>query len=307
VSGCAFSEVQRLSSICVPLSVEKLALNCFSSCSGLRTVTFECDSRLSCIEDYAFGWCYVLSSICLPPLLKHLNPFAFAETQLRDISVANGNCSFKVVGHFLMDFRCRVVERSFGKTAEVIVPRTVEALSPGCFATCRTLSRVTFESACQLLSIGNYAFLDCSRFSALCIPSSVQQVRQKCFLGCTALSTITFASNSTLPCLGDFSFSQSEILSICIPASVEKLGDHCFAQCASLSTVTFECGSRLSRIGDSVFSQCVQLSSICIPLSPHSLLSEYRNLLKIISTTGPLVDRTPTVASSPQIAPANRR
>jgi hypothetical protein len=183
VGGFAFSECQRLSSISVPPSVEKLAVNCFFSCSGLRTVTFEPDSRLSCIEDYAFNCCYALSSICLPPLLTHLNPFTFAETQLRDISVANGNCSYKVVGHFLMDFRCRVVERSFARTAEVIVPRTVEALSPGSFATCRTVSRVTFESACQLLSIGDYAFLDCSKLSSLCIPSSVQQIGQKCFLG----------------------------------------------------------------------------------------------------------------------------
>jgi hypothetical protein len=39
---------------------------CFCGCETLSTVTFETDSKLSRIEQYAFWHCSSLSSICIP-------------------------------------------------------------------------------------------------------------------------------------------------------------------------------------------------------------------------------------------------
>jgi hypothetical protein len=43
--------------ICIPSSVEKICEYCFNGCKSLSTTTFEPDSKLSCIEGSAFGYC----------------------------------------------------------------------------------------------------------------------------------------------------------------------------------------------------------------------------------------------------------
>jgi hypothetical protein len=52
--------------ICIPSSVEIICEFCFSCCQTLSTVSFERESTLSRIEQYAFQCCLSLSSICIP-------------------------------------------------------------------------------------------------------------------------------------------------------------------------------------------------------------------------------------------------
>jgi hypothetical protein len=63
--------------ICVPSTIEKLGDHCFSSCKSLLAVTFEFNSKVSYIEDSAFGYCPSLLSFCVPSYVGVLGQWAF--------------------------------------------------------------------------------------------------------------------------------------------------------------------------------------------------------------------------------------
>jgi hypothetical protein len=50
--------------------VEKICESCFYECKSLSTITFECNSKLSCIERSAFRHCSSLSTIYAPASLQ---------------------------------------------------------------------------------------------------------------------------------------------------------------------------------------------------------------------------------------------
>jgi hypothetical protein len=64
---------------------------------------------------------------------------------------------------------------------------------------------------------------------------------------------------------------------------------HCFCGCWSLSTVIFETGSQLSAVHGSLFSGCSSLTTIVVPASLATILSDYAGLLKVVG--GGVVDR----------------
>jgi hypothetical protein len=102
----AFSNCSSLSSICIPSSVEMLGEECFNSCKSLRSLTFETGSKLSYIEKFAFAYCSSLSSIWLPPGLLVIVRGALNHTSLEEISVGEDSSTFKIKGHFLVNFGC---------------------------------------------------------------------------------------------------------------------------------------------------------------------------------------------------------
>jgi hypothetical protein len=222
-------------------------------------------------------------SICLPSAIQQLDPWALAEANLQDISIGDGNLTFKVADHFLMDFRGTIVKRYFGTDPIVTIRKGVETLEEGCFCRCKTVSSVTFESGSIVSRIGGSAFQYCDQLSSICIPSSVERIAHSCFHSCRSLSSVTFESGSRLSSIETYAFLHCAMLSsICIPASVTELGDSCFWGCSSLLMVTFEPGSRLARIHKSAFSRVSRSLSIRIPSSLQSVFGHYRQFLDVI-------------------------
>jgi hypothetical protein len=86
---------------------------------------------------------------------------ALVAPNLQDIVIEEGNLSFKVRGNFIVDFEGLSMVRYFGQLCEVTIWRNIRKLSSGCFAECRTVSNVIFESDSQLSCIESYAFSDC--------------------------------------------------------------------------------------------------------------------------------------------------
>jgi hypothetical protein len=175
-----------------------------------------------CIEKYAIYVCSSLSSICLPSELVKLGNSGLVAANLRDISIAEGNCHFKVCGNFLFDFDCVSLKRYFGNAKELMIANNVETIGGGCFKGCEDLLHVIFESGSQVSCIESYAFCQCSLLSSICIPSSVEKLCKSCFYNCGSLSTLTFESNSKLSCLEKSALRDcSSHSSIYIPSSVD--------------------------------------------------------------------------------------
>ena len=123
-----------------------------------------------------------------------------------------------------------------------------------------TLNGTTYS----VTSIGDRAFLICSKLTSISIPQTVTRIGDFAFSSCAGLTSISIPNNVTS--VGNFAFSGCAALThITIPKSVTSIGDNAFAGCSGLDYVTISEG--VTSIGKEAFYGCSQISSITIPKS----------------------------------------
>jgi hypothetical protein len=269
--------------LCIPSSVAIVCESCFIGCEALSLVAFEFNSKLSRIENLAFGnrWsmpedafvpimqaCSSLSSICIPSSVEVLRQSSFSGC------IALSVLTFESGSQLSLIEKCAF--EGCSSLSSICIPSSVEIIGEDCFSGCKALRTVRFEADSKLARIEDYAFEYCSSLSSIYIPPGLVH------LGCLAFFDTPFcdisidAANlefSLLDCflvnhdgrtivLGGWNASE-----LTIPASIEELGCGCFAGRQMLSIVRFENDSRVSRIEKFAFQYCSSLSSICIPYS----------------------------------------
>jgi hypothetical protein len=198
--------------------------------------------------------------------VQHLVRLTFAGRNL-NISVADGNCHFRIGGDFVLDCEGVSIKRHVGHTGEVTIPNTIERWDAGCLAGSERISTVTFKQDSRLLRIDDSAFA-LSSVSSICIPSSVEKLGANSFFN----ARVCGLPHSNLAAV--FRFSKTlyfRSVHYCIPTSIKKFGDKYFSQCDSLCAVTFEARSRFLSIGKSAFALCQLLSEISMPSSVDKL------------------------------------
>ena len=89
-----------------------------------------------------------------------------------------------------------------------------------------------------MISIGNFAFSDCTGLTSITIPNSVTNIGGYAFDGCTGLTNIT------------------------IPNSVTKIGYEAFAYCCNIKSLTI--GNSIKSIGTGDFSGCSALKELSL-------------------------------------------
>ena len=121
---------------------------------------------------------------------------------------------------------------------------------------------------CEVTSVGERAFYNCSSLTSITIPENSQltSIGSSAFSGCSSLTSITLPENSQLTSIGESAFSGcSNLTSITIPEGVTSIGNSTFYNCSSLTSITIPENSQLTGIGSSAFSGCSSLTSITIP------------------------------------------
>ena len=127
-------------------------------------------------------------------------------------------------------------------------------------------------------SIGNYAFVDCSKLTSVTIPSSVTSIRYGAFSNCDGLKevhiaditkwcTLSFGSYHANPLYyaNNLYVNGSLVTDLIIPNSVTSIGAFAFYGCSSLTSVTIPNG--VTSIGHYTFHGCSSLTSVIIPNS----------------------------------------
>jgi hypothetical protein len=211
--------------------------------------------------------------------VQFINGSAFEGTKLNSISVEEGNDIFHVEHEFLIDIVHHTLIRTFSDSSHIEIPRTIEILGSFCFASCQSVSSISFESGSQLKRIEAFAFLS-SSLQSIVIPRSVQFIDDSAFEE-TKLNLIsTEAGNDIFHVEHEFliDIEHDELVrvfsissSIEISRTIEILGSAWVLRYESLSSISFESNSRLKRIESSAFSFS-PLQSIDIPRSVHSLM-----------------------------------
>ena len=119
-----------------------------------------------------------------------------------------------------------------------------------------------------VVSIGDYAFYNCTMPVSISIPNSVTHIGHAALSGCTGLSSVTIPNSVTS--IGDQAFQYcTGLTSISIPNSVTSIGDYVFANCTGLTSVTIP--NSVTYIGRWAFEECTGLTSITIPSSVTSI------------------------------------
>ena len=182
----AFMNCDSLKSVSIPASVESIGQGAFDG-SGVKTVTFEENSKLKNIGEAAFMACESLESVSIPASVESIEKAAFSDCEGLKTVVFEGNSKLKSIE--LNTFEtCKSLE-------SVSIPAGVESIGEGAFCACESLKSVSIPASVE--SIGKSAFSGCTSLESVSIPASVESIGESAFYYCIKLSFITLPASAT--------------------------------------------------------------------------------------------------------------
>ena len=269
----------QIGSLKIPKSVTTIGDHAFYLCSSLTSLTFEDESSLQTIGNYAFAGT------------------VYAKEEAWKTGYGGSRVTVK----------CKHTE-VLPKFTSLEIPKSVQTIGDYAFYLSSSLIDLTFETGSLLESIGSYAFAGLQyseitptedgnaaetteykevlpKFTSLEIPKSVTTIGNYAFYLNGNLSTLTFDDDSLLEEIGSYAFSGitleddetnehdvvPKISSVKIPKTVTEIGDRAFYYNKTLSTLTFDPQSQLQTIGNSAFANCPAIGEIILPGSVTTL------------------------------------
>ena len=322
IGDYAFFLCSNLSSITIPNSVTTIGNEAFAGCFGLTSINVDDNNphylsengilfnkskttliqypaekidvayiipnSVTTIGDWAFYYCFNLSTVTIPNSVTTIEKRAFAGcTDLTAVTIPN---SVKTIGDEAFAY-------CIGLTS-VTIPNSVTTLGNEAFSNCSGLSTVIISNS--VTTIGTYTFAYCDGLTAVTIPNSVTTIEERAFADCTGLTAVTIPNGVTTiekqafyGCIG--------LTSVTIPNSVTAIGDYAFFDCRSLiaidvddsnknyssengvlfnksktiliqypaakTDVTYNIPDIVTAIGDWAFVRCYGLTAVTIPNS----------------------------------------
>ena len=161
-SGCTLGLGHNSSSYCVMGSIGN---NGRVYCNMLQKVEIGAGTS---IGNYAFYYCYSLSSVVIPNSVTSIGGSAF--------------------------YSCYSL-------SSVVIPNSVTSIGNYVFYNCYSLSSVTIPNS--VTSIGNYVFYNCYSLSSVVIPNSVTSIGGSAFYNCYGMAFYDFSNHTSVPTLSN--------------------------------------------------------------------------------------------------------
>ena len=287
IGSCAFEECKNLTSIAIPNSVTLIDEAAFRGCSGLTSISIP--DSITSIGDYAFYGCSGLTSISIPNGVASIGNYTFYLCSgLKSINMPN---SVAKIGSYAFGY-CT------GLTS-ISIPEKVTSINVSAFSYCKGLEIIIVDEkntvydsrencnaiiksetneliyGCKatvipdsVVSIGDYAFYECSGLTSISIPNSVISIGNSAFRNCSDLTSISMSDGVTS--IGASAFSGcSGLISINIPDSVTNIGDSAFSSCGDLTSISIP--DSVTNIGSNAFSYCGNLTSVVMSKNVTSI------------------------------------
>lgn len=210
------------------------------------------------IGEYAFSYCYSLTSVTIPNSVNSIKAFAFNFcNSLTSINLPN---SLNSIESYVFN-QCKAL-------TSIEIPNSVTSIGEFAFNCCMSLTSISIPNS--VTYIGEGAFSCCSSLTSFTIPNAVTSIERGVFAGCSSLSSINIPNSVTI--IGWFAFEGCESLaSIEIPNSVYLIHNGAFCNCSSLTSITIP--DSVSFIGYRAFSSCNSLTSINVSVNNPNFTS----------------------------------
>lgn len=246
----------------------------------VKSVTFEAESGLKEIGDYAFSAANLSGEVILPQSVEILGEGAFRGTACTKFTFEAGS-KMTAMGDSVF--------ANCGKLTEVEnFPSGITKIPDSSFMSDKVLAKVTYAapekmtgigasafSGCEVLvsdasyspitenmvTIGASAFMGCKgeQFTTVTIPASVTKLEQNTFANCLSLATVTFTNTESVTEIAAMCFANDGALTECeLPAKLEVLGDSAFGA-TGLTGVRIPVTLREAK---QPFSKCQQIGQI---------------------------------------------
>lgn len=137
------------------------------------------------------------------------------------------------------------------------IPNNVVTIGEFAFDDCSSLTSITIPNS--VTSIGSFAFSGCRSLTSIIIPDNVTSISDHVFNGCSGLTNITIPGGVTSIDSCAF-YGCSSLMSITIPSSVTSIGGGAFGWCKSLMSITIP--ESVTSVGSDAFRYCYELKSI---------------------------------------------
>lgn len=155
--------------------VEEIKPFIFKGLSWIKQVSFEKNSKLKRIGEFAFANCNNLISIEIPNSVTSIGSSAFWDcSKLTSITIPEGVTSIEDLAFF----HC-------GSLKRVTIPSSVTSIGNEAFRYCNSLTSIEIPEG--VTSIGVSAFNWCGSLKSIKIPDSVTSIGSFAFYGCSNL------------------------------------------------------------------------------------------------------------------------
>jgi hypothetical protein len=231
------SNANNLISIRIPDSVTTLNNNVMQNCAKLTNIIINSHtSRLRNLPFFGFSGNTKLTSFTYPDSLVSI-----------DRGVLDGCTSLKTI-------TCKT-NAQLGNGASylanvpnVIISNASNLIAGSMFLNYTLITSVTFESPCQVTTIGGSAFQGCSALTLFSFPDSITSIQGSAFYNCNKMTPIVLTNN--IRSIGQWTFRNTAISSIIFPNSVTTFGENAILGCINLTSVTINSNYSLRSIVD---------------------------------------------------------
>ena len=254
----AFYQCRSLNTVYLGDCVKSIGDLAFANCEDLTWI--EIPNSVVSIGGGCFLGCKQLTQVDLGESLSSIGGSAFSSCRrLERINVDSKNETYKSVNGILFKKDgSEICAYPAGKSATTYkVPADVKRIGNDAFIDCEKLTAIVLPET--LTSIGVSAFLDCKGLRKMTLPNSVKTIENNAFKGCLALDSILFPKS--LVTIGDYAFSECEELeTVIIPNSVQEIGMRAFRYCRGLKSVTL--GQSLKSVPEDAFAGCSNIREV---------------------------------------------
>lgn len=306
IQNSAFYGFTSLASIYLPNTITQISSNAFYNCDALTSI--DLPDNLKSILSYAFYDCDSLTSLTTPSTLKTIGGYAFYSCgALASVTL---NYGLETIGDSYAFYYCPITSITIPSTVtflgvgtfertsltSIAIPKSVQELRGSTFMNCEALKTVTFESVSSVSSIGENAFLGCSKLTSIVLPNSVKSIGGSAFKYCSSMTSITMPDKLTS--LGAIAFQGcSKLTSIVMPQGLTAINSYTFQDCAKLASVTLYDG--ITTIGSYAFDNCASITTLTIPDTVTSIgKAAFRYCAKLATLTIPFVGQTKTSSNN---------
>ena len=151
----------------------------YAAMSTLQSVTLP--NTLTRIGDYAFYFCYRITSIIIPSSVISIGEYSFNMCYGLNSITFEPNSKLQTI-------EAHAFDNCFGLET-ITIPSTVTSIGDYAFNGCSVLNEITFAEGSVLETIGNSAF-NGAKITSITIPSEVTSIGTAAFSGCTNLAEV---------------------------------------------------------------------------------------------------------------------